>query len=579
MATWFKDFKLQDLAQDIAQAAQQHVSDLQHKGSQLTDLLVTSVKANTASNKDCEFADGALGFKLEGSLVVEVEAGGQAELLGVEVGDRLVEIAGYEVPSCEPGDVARVDAANRKIMKWLKEMPRPSRLTFSPPPGGAGIGTLPGAEDAGELPMPCTAAGDDVVAPPPDSHGLEAAPALPRPTPLQQQPGTNIGEQAMRQASEQMRASLDSERRKAAKLLEELGLARAKNKELLAAASRREANGDTALEAADARERALVEEVSRWREAAAGSASNAAEAGRLRSELSEAIGRAAATEARGAALQASLDALHRELQDTAARADALQERASIAERRGEVLARELQGFHEAHDAEVELLREEHGRHNHLLGERLQEQERESERCLAAATKELLEAQRVAAAQQAVAEAAVAEAQAAAVEAGAARAAERAARAEVEALAAAACQADAGGAQEAPEDAAALYQRIEVLEKRCVGLQRKLNAQMLCTTGQAGGGQTHPIWLPWVVNALGPRAGALSVLVFSVPDRALRNFTQRLLKHTLGLWIFYVHLLLLYTMAASCGLFSSTDASSPLEPLLVLNKQISQGNHR
>jgi len=63
-----------------------------------------------------------------------------------------------------------------------------------------------------------------------------------------------------------------------------------------------------------------------------------------------------------------------------------------------------------------------------------------------------------------------------------------------------------------------------------------------------------------------------VLVFSVPDKALRNFTQRLLKHNVGLWIFYVHLLLLYTMAASCGLFSFTDPSSPVE---ALNKQMSQ----
>lgn len=77
---------------------------------------------------------------------------------------------------------------------------------------------------------------------------------------------------------------------------------------------------------------------------------------------------------------------------------------------------------------------------------------------------------------------------------------------------------------------------------------------------------RPSWELWVVSVCGPRAGVLAVLVYSLCDSALRNFTRRLLKHDMFLWLFYAHLLVLYTISASCYAQTTSDPVGPVDEL-------------
>ncbi|CAE7194399.1 unnamed protein product [Symbiodinium necroappetens] len=122
METWLKS-----KADQLAQAAQDHVSAVQQSASKLA-VAFDPVGAPPDDVKDVEFRDGPLGFTLEGSLVVSVQPSSQAERLGVEIGDRLVKIDGYEVPRYETD--FEEQRARKVISKWLKEMPRPAILTF-----------------------------------------------------------------------------------------------------------------------------------------------------------------------------------------------------------------------------------------------------------------------------------------------------------------------------------------------------------------------------------------------------------------------------------------------------------------
>ncbi|CAE7548974.1 unnamed protein product [Symbiodinium sp. CCMP2592] len=122
METWLKS-----KADQLAQAAQDHVSAVQQSASKLA-VAFDPVGAPPDDLKDVEFRDGPLGFTLEGNLVVAVQPSSQAERLGVEIGDRLVKIDGYEVPRYETE--FEEQRARKVIAKWLKEMPRPAILTF-----------------------------------------------------------------------------------------------------------------------------------------------------------------------------------------------------------------------------------------------------------------------------------------------------------------------------------------------------------------------------------------------------------------------------------------------------------------
>jgi len=126
------DSWLKAKAEQLAQTAQQHLTDLEQSASQLTQGVLQHVESSAPSHhKDIEFGAGPLGFRLEGTLVVIVEESQQAGALGVEVGDRLVAVDGYEVPTFEPDDVEGEQRAKKLIKKWMREMPRPATLTFA----------------------------------------------------------------------------------------------------------------------------------------------------------------------------------------------------------------------------------------------------------------------------------------------------------------------------------------------------------------------------------------------------------------------------------------------------------------
>merc|ERR1712060_92292 len=75
--------------------------------------------------------------------------------------------------------------------------------------------------------------------------------------------------------------------------------------------------------------------------------------------------------------------------------------------------------------------------------------------------------------------------------------------------------------------------------------------------------------PWLVSTLGPRVGEVALGLYMALDAALQRLTQRLLKRDMWRWVFYAHLLVLYTIAASCYVQAGAlDASNPVDAISV-----------
>lgn len=131
---------------------------------------------------------------------------------------------------------------------------------------------------------------------------------------------------------------------------------------------------------------------------------------------------------------------------------------------------------------------------------------------------------------------------------------------------------AGAPVKRGDETSALYARIDLLQARCSALQEKLIAQRMVgaqvrgATPAAGAGQRIPVWLPYVVRVAGPRAGNVSVLVFGAVDGVLRGLTHRLLARDMWLWLFYGHLVVLYTISASCFAQATPDPNSPINAI-------------
>eukprot|EP00747_Dinoflagellata_sp_TGD_P010800 gnl/TRDRNA2_/TRDRNA2_120175_c0_seq1.p1 gnl/TRDRNA2_/TRDRNA2_120175_c0~~gnl/TRDRNA2_/TRDRNA2_120175_c0_seq1.p1 ORF type:complete len:468 (-),score=81.45 gnl/TRDRNA2_/TRDRNA2_120175_c0_seq1:76-1281(-) len=91
------------------------------------------VEVQNPNERDMEFADGPLGFDLCGTQVILVEEGGQAEKQGLQVGDKLVAVAGKRIPPPPAGDPVSVgeDRVKKLIKKWIKQQVRPVQLTFA----------------------------------------------------------------------------------------------------------------------------------------------------------------------------------------------------------------------------------------------------------------------------------------------------------------------------------------------------------------------------------------------------------------------------------------------------------------
>eukprot|EP00927_Polykrikos_kofoidii_P044791 TRINITY_DN38675_c0_g1_i1.p1 TRINITY_DN38675_c0_g1~~TRINITY_DN38675_c0_g1_i1.p1 ORF type:complete len:585 (+),score=131.49 TRINITY_DN38675_c0_g1_i1:103-1857(+) len=560
------DSWLKAKAEELARVAQSQVDELQQSASKLVS---TSARGQ---RKALEFGEGPLGFTLEGTLVVSVEAGSQASELGVEVGDRLLQIDGYNVPISPPGDVAGEQRANKVIQKWLRKMPRPGELSFASPDF-----------DQPEL---CHDSAEATTAPVDASSPLDAIVVEENPLRV----AAELRE--TKQTLFQVRASLDMEKRKANKLLQEVGFLRERSKELLLAANARETDSDAAFDAAEIRASAMQAEIDRLRDEVASRENLDVRCSELQNEVVSLRDSLDVAKKFALEKETELDRanevianLRQELESEITKASALDARANAAESRGKALVDEIAGLRNAHDAEMELLVEENNRQAAAQKSKADEQEKKASlendrvRC------ELGEARRAALEYQASAASAAAEAHTAVLEASAARAATRAAIADAEAARAAAAAAatsspvneafcgGANGADTLPanrvdivdglvppssleEGVAAWRARAEFFEQRCSTLQRKLTARIPTSiVGQAGAGQSHPTWLPWVLRVAGPRVGELSLLAFTMPSRAMRSFTGRLLERDALLWVFYAHLLILYLIAASYVLSS------------------------
>lgn len=622
-----------DFLKTAAKAAQDQVNELKQGAMELAEDLAgvtdSMVKRNAAGNKELEFGEGPLGFRLEGTMVVSIEMGSQAAQLGVEAGDRLCAVAGYAVPEFEPDDDDAEQKAMKLVKKWLKEMPRPSTLTFVPitgeddddvgeadmlasatprdlsealaaPEGGGAV--LPEADGAEKAAL----GSEGHTADQPDKEDMQALLRLAaewqqqdqdadaaQPADVQalsaelrheQEERRQLGSelQRARHARSQALADLNSAKvanqKKVAELQAQLSALREENRKMLLQSSAGEADNFSALEALEAREKVLEEECSRLRQAAEAASQAATEAA------------------------AKSD---REAEELSARSVAAESRATAAELRIEGLTRELRGFCNAHEAELDLLRGERteldrkkAKQGEAHTQRIAELEEQSARRLSEVRLEVEEAQRRAQDQEARAQAAEAEASAAALEASTARA--EAARAALQAR----MQADqplkeidlladdcadetpkaeaspASMAREAHPDTMALYERIDMLERRCVGLTKKLNSRPVVfqtpvgnTDTELGDGlRNRPSWELSIVSVVGPRTGAIAVLLYATVDTALRNFTKRLLKRDMFLWIFYAHLIVLYAIVAA-----SFTEITPLSSADIADISLKQGS--
>jgi len=118
--------------------------------------------------------------------------------------------------------------------------------------------------------------------------------------------------------------------------------------------------------------------------------------------------------------------------------------------------------------------------------------------------------------------------------------------------------------EGGDDVRALRDHIAYLENRCSKLQRQLNSRPIVSQYKplegASGGATQASALPWEPELrarLGPRASAIVVQAYGVPNRAMRRFTELLLRKDARLWLFYFHVIVLYMIVSSCASSSSS----------------------
>jgi len=103
------------------------------------------------------------------------------------------------------------------------------------------------------------------------------------------------------------------------------------------------------------------------------------------------------------------------------------------------------------------------------------------------------------------------------------------------------------------DVLALQERTEYLERQCASLQRKLNSRPIVFQAPPVATTTPETGLRKFVERhlqrSGPRVTALVLQFYDVPQRTMRRATEQLLANDVWLWLFYSHLLALYTIVA------------------------------
>eukprot|EP00913_Durusdinium_trenchii_P014341 g13452.t1 len=70
------------------------------------------------ASRDLRFEEGPLGFELEGARVVAIEAEGQADRLGLRIGDRLLAVDDDVIPAPPPEDSpAEADLRVKRLIR------------------------------------------------------------------------------------------------------------------------------------------------------------------------------------------------------------------------------------------------------------------------------------------------------------------------------------------------------------------------------------------------------------------------------------------------------------------------------
>ncbi|CAK9056283.1 Reticulocyte-binding protein 2 homolog a [Durusdinium trenchii] len=512
-------------ADQLAQAAHQQVSAVQQSASKLAGDVLDSVRGPEADVRkaqgDFEFREGPLGFTLEGNLVVAVEPHAQAERLGVAIGDRLVRVDGYEVPPCETGGFEE-QRARGMIAKWLKElrgflgarweMPRPGVLTFElvEVDGESGEGPASGSARSERAKTgaggPAGATGAAAVL----QAELQRIQEERKKLTLELQDAQEE-RGALAAELEQLRQRGTQSAKRIGELEEQLQSLRAQNKELLGA----------------------DEELAKLRQAT--QATEEAHQGALE-----------AAESRAKRAEQGLSSAQEELQVLTSQLKAAEAAAEGCRVQLEPLEKEMRGFREAHEAELELLREEQERRieAHALevkdwAQRLEQQQQQAEEELSQQQKELQRSQEMLIEAQANAEAACVEARAARMEA---------------------ASAGAGDPEKASStsetfEVQGLQKRIDLLENRCATLQRRLQSQEPLSPSST----LRPTWELRLAEATGPHVAAVVVAAHRLLLGLLKGFLERLLRSEAWLWVFYAHLLVLYALAASSSVQAGADA--------------------
>jgi len=628
--------KAQEAAQKKAFELQEQASQSFEQASKLAqDVIGQAACPNVEGSKDFLFDAGPLGFTLDGMVVDSVTPNSQAARHGLEVGDRILAIAAYAVPAPRSAtDTGGAQKAARLVKQWMKETPRPCTYTFLPKAvaeAAAAESTQVQADSAGPVLDVGSAGTQGVEAQAcvglpggdssallaeddPHAHSGDEASALRAELRAERQRAAQIQGELMllqdenrslqreladvraqtgdaithsdddtdmaqlrletqvRKLQEQVtieRGNYDSVRKQVAELQLQLSAANGRCDDLRTAVANSE---EVAREGYEGRERVLEEEVGRLRSALSETEARSQAAVRAAEEAAEKM--VAAVEERISELEV---ALARRAQD-ASEADAKRLASEFA---AEQAAHRLM---EDHAAELERLRAEHeqqlrelGRQERMIAcdlERAQKRLEQTKQDLEKALQSLEKAERKNAEDHHDNEE-----EGSADEAdtgGDALASVRVVSSGAEETAQVSDQPPEGPSPETSD----LLKRIAYLEGRCTKLQKQLSSRpIVCQTYQAGdkGPQAPSMaaaipWEPFLRAHLGPRASALVVRVYGIPDRALRRFSELLVKNSIGMWLFYIHLLFLYLVVSSC---SSQKNSTPAGPAHLLGKSIEQ----
>lgn len=600
----------------LGEELQKHADNIQQNASLLGEPLFGA----SAGRSEYTFQDGPLGFVLDGTVVATVTPGGQAERHGVQVGDRLVCVDGYAVPLPRSAtDVAGEKRARALAKQWLEDMPRPSSLIFrSVAPEGTAGEEGDGVDGIAEsLEASSLLASDEVPAAAPVRTAAAAPRAAQSAAGAQGAPGPSSGApatasaapgQAATVAEERVRAELGRVREALRRSETELYVAREQirgleadieevrqdRRSLLHVVAESDEGVGTAQSQLEVQARRLQDQLNGKRAEAEAAHREISEVqARLASSRSECEGLRAALvqseEAQGAderererVLGDEISRLHGALTTTELESKALLRAAGAA---AEARVAELEEglAHKAREAREaasragaaeaatdRVLRDAFEKHA-LAFERLREEHAESTSALQLqarqVARDLEAARRALAAAEAPRRPPSPRGPAKATPAGGVDEDDRCSNAGSDP---GALEGGTGGVQAsdaasaATPEVAAMQERLDTLERRCLSLQKKLNARpIVCqafapaalaaaqAASSASAGRAGALlWEPPLRATLGPNASAVVIRLHAQADGALRRFTQGLLRNSGWLWLFYAHLVVLYAIATS-----------------------------